>query len=239
MVRGISKKESGKFCPVMIAYYLILTHADRYANMDFILLSSLVATTLTLVTISYDIACQWSRHFRERMVKMPVWLHLPPALQLQFRVPKFHLPVHIKKCWAPYSFNFTKWVGRTDGEGVERNWSWLNGIARCVSMMGQGGRWDTLDDFCNYHNWRKTVTLGLWSCSDVLSLLTPNAGDQLLRRLTLAIPEAVIHQWALAAFTEGIQEEHPGLVQTWELQVLAWEMDNTGFCPYDLPEDGE
>ena len=132
----------------------------RYANMDFILLSALVGTALSLITISYDIACQWSRHFRERMETMPSWLHLPSALQLRFRVPKFHLPVHAKKCWAPFSFNFTQWVGRTDGEGVERNWSWLNGIARCVSMMGRGGRWDTLDDFCNYHNWRKTVTLG-------------------------------------------------------------------------------
>jgi hypothetical protein len=133
----------------------------RYANMDFIFLSAIVTTTIMLMTISYDIACQWSRNFFTRMAQMPSYMHLPKTLTLQFRVPKFHLPGHIKKCWAPYSFNFTKWVGRTDGEGVERNWSWLNGIARCVSMMGPGGRWDTLDDFCNYSNWRKTVTLGM------------------------------------------------------------------------------
>lgn len=91
---------------------------------------------------------------------MPPSMQLPESLQLKFCVPKFHLPAHVQKCWAPYSFNFAKGVGRTDGEGVERNWSWLNGIARSVSLMGPGGRADTLDDFCNYHNWRKTTALG-------------------------------------------------------------------------------
>jgi hypothetical protein len=81
------------------------------------------------------------------------WLQLPDSLKLRFRMPKFHLPVYVKKCWAPYSINFTKWVRRTDGKGDEHNWSWLNEIAHCVSMMGPGGHLDTLDDFCNYSNW--------------------------------------------------------------------------------------
>jgi hypothetical protein len=74
-------------------------------------------------------------------------------------VAKFHLQDHKPKCHVPYSFNFAPGVGRTDGEGVERNWSTLNGVASSVSMMGPGGWWDTLDNFCNYLNWRKTVSL--------------------------------------------------------------------------------
>jgi Kyakuja-Dileera-Zisupton transposase len=210
-----------------------------YANMDFILLSSLVGTLLLLITISYDIACQWWRNFFTRMEEMPDWLKLPPTVNLRFRVPKFHLPVHVKRCWAPFSFNFTPWVGRTDGEGVERNWSWLNGIARCVSMMGLGGRWDTLDDFCNYHNWRKTVNLGklkdFWGGFSLAYATI--SGDQLLRKLTVAVPEAVVHHRALCAFSEGLREEHGDVVGEWEQQVLAWEADNTRFCPYDLPEE--
>ena len=57
-------------------------------------------------------------------------------------------------------FQFHTHVGRTDGKGVEQNWSRLNGVARCVSIMGSGGCADTLDDFYNYHNWRKTIGLG-------------------------------------------------------------------------------
>jgi hypothetical protein len=90
---------------------------------------------------------------------MPESLCLPTSTILRKFVPKFHLPPHKVKCHAPFSFNFATGVGRTDGEGVERNWSILNGIASSVSMMGPGGRWDTLDDFCNFSNWRKTVSL--------------------------------------------------------------------------------
>ena len=191
--------------------------------MDFIFLSAIASFCLLLVTVSYDIACQWSRNFFTRMERMPEWMQIPGFVQLRFQVPKFHLPSHVKKCWSPFSFNFTRWVGRTDGEGVERNWSWLNGIARCVSMMGPGGRWDTLDDFCNYHNWRKTV----------------NLGDQLLRRLTLAIPEAVIHHRAFRAFSEGLLEDHGDILKDWERQVCEWEADGNSVCPYDLPEESE
>ena len=128
--------------------------------MDFIFLSSLVGCALKMITVSYDIACQWSRNFRDRMNQLPLSLRLLPELNINFAVPKYHLTVHSKKCWAPFSLNYRRWVGRTDGEGVERNWASLNGIARCTSMMGAGGRWDTLDDFFNHHNWRKTVNLG-------------------------------------------------------------------------------
>jgi hypothetical protein len=128
--------------------------------MDYIFLMSLIGTMLHLVHISYDIACQWSINFFNRMAAMPEKLRLPSFLDLRFLVPKFHLPTHVSKCYGPFSFNFARWVGRTDGEGVERNWAWLNGIARCISIMGAGGRWDTIDDFCNYSNWRKTLNFG-------------------------------------------------------------------------------
>jgi len=129
--------------------------------MDYIFFASIVGTVLPLIFISYDIACQWLIHLLARMnaSTMPECLRLPSSTSLKGLVPKFHLPAHTVKCHAPFSFNFTPGVGRTDGEGVERNWSVLNGIARSVSMMGPGGRWDTIDDFCNYANWRKTVNL--------------------------------------------------------------------------------
>lgn len=113
------------------------------------------------IIISYDIACQWSVNFLKRMSAptMPLALRIPAQTVIKYFVPKFHLPAHEPKCHAPFSFNFARGVGRTDGEGIERNWSVLNGIAPSVSMMGPGGRWDTLDDFCNYSNWRKTVNL--------------------------------------------------------------------------------
>jgi hypothetical protein len=65
----------------------------------------------------------------------------------------------------------------------------------------------------------------------------PYLGAQLLRKLTLAIPEAIVHHRALQAFTEGLRLQHGDVVDVWEEQVLAWEENQTNFCPYDLPEE--
>jgi hypothetical protein len=135
-----------------------LTH--RYCNMDYLLMSSLACTSVPRVIISYDIGCQWGINFHRRVSKMPDHLQVPLSQKkITPLVPKFHLEAHTVKCHARYSFNYAVGVGRTDGEGVERNWSLLNSIASSVSMMGPGGRWDTMDDFCNFANWRKTVGL--------------------------------------------------------------------------------
>lgn len=129
--------------------------------MDYLFLSSIFDTGLTNIIASYDIACQWGKNFSHRAGDACVPPHLRPSSKtdMAFLVPKFHLEAHTTKCQAPFSFNYAVGVGRTDGEGVERNWSTLNGIASSVSVMGPGARWDTIDDFCNFANWRKTVEL--------------------------------------------------------------------------------
>jgi hypothetical protein len=160
-VWGTSRRANGTRFWIYQRLSLIFTLYSRYSNMDYLLLSSVASTTIKSITISYDIACQWGKNFIERSNNptLPDSLRLSSSISLQFIVPKFHLPAHIPKCHGPFSFNYTPGVGRTDGEGVERNWSVLNGIAPSVSMMGPGGRWDTLDDICNYVNWRKTISL--------------------------------------------------------------------------------
>ncbi|KAJ7180060.1 hypothetical protein C8R43DRAFT_871124 [Mycena crocata] len=198
-----------------------LQKGERYCNMDYLFFSSLIGMTLLSIIASYDIACQWFRNFGDRMKKMPEHMRLPASVKIQFKVPKFHLPPHVKKCHGPFSFNYTKWVGRTDGEGVERNWSWLNMIARSVSVMGPGSRENTIDDFCGFANWRKTVGLG----------------NSLLRKMVLSIPKAMLHNRAFHAFSEGLKEGHLEELIQWEQSVRAWEQDHTKPCPYDYPEE--
>jgi hypothetical protein len=129
--------------------------------MDWIFLSSITTAFVALLLISYDIACQWGTNFYRRLARIPPYLQPPSTIsKIIFRVPKFHLPSHVISCHAPFSLNYTPGTGRTDGEGVERLWAILNKIASCVSMMRWGGRQDTLDDFCNFSNWKKTMDLG-------------------------------------------------------------------------------
>ncbi|KAJ7170315.1 hypothetical protein C8R43DRAFT_1120743 [Mycena crocata] len=197
-----------------------LQKGERYSNMDYLFFSSLIGMTLKTVVSSYDIACQWGRNFATRAKAMPKRMQLPEGVKVLFKVPKFHLPPHVKKCHGPYSFNYTKGVGRTDGEGVERNWSWLNWAARFISVMGPGSREDTIDDLCGFSNWKKTVDLG----------------NSLLRKMVLAIPQGIIHSRAFHAFTDGLREHHEEELLEWEKTVRAWEENSELANPYEYPE---
>lgn len=112
--------------------------------------------------VSYDIACQWSIHFFERMRHdHPHWYFIHDGrLHIKFLIPKFHLPGHIEACRPQYAFNYTIGVGRTDGEAVERGWAEINPLAMSTREMGPGSRRDTLDFHFGDYNWRKTIQLG-------------------------------------------------------------------------------
>ncbi|KAJ7652310.1 hypothetical protein B0H17DRAFT_1214975 [Mycena rosella] len=66
--------------------------------------------TLEMLTISYDIACQWKIHLAERNT------NLPEDVKLKMDDVKIHL-------------SFKMGVGKSDGEGVERVWAVLNPTA--------------------------------------------------------------------------------------------------------------
>lgn len=116
---------------------------------------------LTLIA-SYDIACQWKINFASRMEAFPPAMQIPQEKLENMKnvIPKFHGPAHELKCQAPHSLNLVEGVGRTDGEGIERNWSEMNGVASSTAEMGPGSRHDTLDDHFGHHNFRKYVRMG-------------------------------------------------------------------------------
>lgn len=88
------------------------------------------------------------------------WFVNKGNVDINFLVPKFHLPAHVEKCHRDYSFNFTKGVGRTDGEGVERGWSRINDLATSTREMGPGARQDKLECHMGDLNWKKKTMLG-------------------------------------------------------------------------------
>ena len=51
-------------------------------------------------------------------------------------------------------------MARTDGEGVEEEWSHIN-VALSTKVMGPGSRHDTLNDHWDAWNWQKVVLMGL------------------------------------------------------------------------------
>lgn len=132
----------------------------RQCNLDFVFLASLVSCLVLYLLATFDIACQYFVNFWQRMPELPEGIHLNiPRENVTVKVPKAHLPVHKTSCHGLFSLNFTKGAGRTDGEWVERLWSWLNRAAPSTKEMGPSARRETIDDFCLYGGWRKTVQL--------------------------------------------------------------------------------
>jgi hypothetical protein len=115
------------------------------------------------VGVHHDIMCHYSIQMWQR------WAALPPPSQPLYEstfeqfvpaIGKFHLAAHQESCYALYSLNRIKGVGRVDGEGSERCWSDLNKAASSSSEWGPGSRIDSLNHVMQQYNWSKVVTLG-------------------------------------------------------------------------------
>jgi hypothetical protein len=130
--------------------------------MDYIAASLLRHIHALLVLIlSYDIACQWSKRLLERIKKLPPLIRLNLTFRiLYFVIPKLHILGHLIRCQLKFSLNFTRGVGQTDAEGIERVWSGLGGVATSLKEMGPGSHHDTLEDHIGHWNWCKVVGLG-------------------------------------------------------------------------------
>lgn len=164
--------------------------------------------------IIYDIACQWSSNFATRMKELPSSLHITSNVHIEYAIPKCHLHAHQVACQTPNSLNLKPGVGRTDGEGIERDWSLVNPAANSTKEMGAGSRHDTLDDIFGYHNWLKTTGLGL----------------ALRRKYRLAVIESKRHEALFNELSASI--DVPGLLKKWESAVIDWEGDKTRPNPY-------
>jgi hypothetical protein len=134
-----------------------------YCNLDFLILSAVIGFAMAWLIVSYDIACQYSARFWQRMLTLPKCLHLALPLQNVFwKVPNFHPPAHKLPCHSPYSFHYMFGVGKNHGEGVEQNWSFSNGVAASTKLMGPGSRAATLEDIFGFHNYDCQLVMREW-----------------------------------------------------------------------------
>ncbi|KAJ7232604.1 hypothetical protein B0H12DRAFT_1239590 [Mycena haematopus] len=157
-----------------------LQKGERYSNMDYIFLSSIVGVGILWITISYDIACQWKINLADRMSKLPDHLQMDCAVGLRFGLPVWHAATHEKTCQVQNSLSFMNGVGRTDGEGIERTWAVLNPLGWATKEMGNGARHDAPEDKIDHHNWEKNL----------------GQGDTLARRLVVAIDKRDVQEMA-------------------------------------------
>ncbi|KAH8101661.1 hypothetical protein DFH11DRAFT_1523480 [Phellopilus nigrolimitatus] len=194
-----------------------LSKGEKYASMDYIILSTLVETTVSELLISYDIGCQWSKNFAARIENFPQEMRLDVNnVNMRTVVPKFHLPAHGVSCQTKFSLNFVPWVGHTYGEGVESEWAHINGTATSTREMAPAVRHETLNDHWSSWNWQKWL----------------NFGSYFDRKLREALKWRAAHEEYFASLTKSVPNE---TTAEWEAMILAWDSDQTKPDPYEEP----
>ena len=139
---------------------LDLLQLFRFANMDYSICQALAqVTSVKRALVIYDIGCEWSRHFPERVLATET-LSLREDLDVIAAVGKFHLAGHVRECFALFSLNFVQGAGQLDGEILETLWASLDKVAGQTRGMSQAHRQEVLDDFMNDSNWKKLIRSG-------------------------------------------------------------------------------
>ncbi|KAJ7063016.1 hypothetical protein B0H15DRAFT_794725 [Mycena belliarum] len=202
-----------------------LQAGERYCNMEFLFFSAVLNFAMMYLILSYDIACQFSKHLWERMSELPEKYQLKIDRScVRWMVPNFHLPGHKKACHSAFSFHWLWGAGRNHGEGVEQNWEFLNGAAGSTKLMGLGARFAALEGLFAFHNWRRQIAHFLI----------------LKRRMAEAIKGGKLHKDAFDAFHAGLSERMPELVEEWRAWVEKYEreahVENEKNVPYEYEE---
>ncbi|KAJ7103991.1 hypothetical protein B0H15DRAFT_942026 [Mycena belliarum] len=203
-----------------------LQKGERYANMDYIVMAALVGFALLLLTISYDIGCQWKVHLATRNKRLPRAIRLPvEGVNIQFGLPVWHASAHEEECRNNNALSFKQGVGKSNGEGVERVWSVLNPAAFSTKDAGLGQRADIMEGKIDNHNFLKNI----------------GEGDALQRKLMVAIAE---RDKQVAAFTHVNASISSEVKAAWKTMIREWLQDNAKTNPYtwnrkDCPTEAE
>ncbi|THV04648.1 hypothetical protein K435DRAFT_649011 [Dendrothele bispora CBS 962.96] len=158
----VDMKSGEKYADLLHDFPLISDKVVRFGLTDYALAGVLMALILvSTVVLTYDIACQYHvnliRRFTENLSDTQfAGRHLEDVVSgITCLVPKLHLQGHIANCQYRYSLNFTKFMGRTCGEGIEGTWAEAKQAGGMTREMNAGHRIDTLNAIQNDWNLMK------------------------------------------------------------------------------------
>ncbi|KIY60949.1 hypothetical protein CYLTODRAFT_495459 [Cylindrobasidium torrendii FP15055 ss-10] len=192
-----------------------LPNGEKFRHVDLAIAWAMKHCSYEEEALTYDIACQFKKHFRERFEKLPEELrrlvNLPD--QILFALPVWHGNVHEPDCEAEHSCKCQPKMGKTDGEGPERFWAMLNRFAGLLREQGDGTRFDELEDIFDRLNFLKAVSLG----------------QLLFRRLKIAVIELDAQTGAFDAINASLPA---ATLEDWTLRIERWESDRSLRNPY-------
>ncbi|KAM6492909.1 hypothetical protein JOM56_011043 [Amanita muscaria] len=193
-----------------------LQHGERYCNIDYTLLSSLVGLALLRIVITYDIACQWSKNFLRRMEQFPSHMRLCPGTEVAVGVPSWHINGHGADCRANFSLGYMEGMGRTCGEEIETSWAQTNALGTSTREMGPGARHETLNDHWSGFNFRKIKGFRVL----------------FLKRLKEAYITRDKHRDIFDKFSATFSSS---TIKKWEKMLFDWTADQSKPNPFEEP----
>ncbi|KAG8719736.1 hypothetical protein FRC09_010686 [Ceratobasidium sp. 395] len=187
--RGIVDFFKGeRFIYADYAFASSATHITRYGRLPLFL--------------TYDVWCHWEKNFYQRAKNLPPSIALPPDLDLDGAIPKWHLIGHNPECYVLHSLDHRRYVGRNEGEGPERVWSHLNQHSGSTSEQGPGARTDTLNNLAYEWNFEKMIRLGPHLSSKFKEAKRMYAQQKAVHDdLTASLPSDDVALWAEADLT--------------------------------------
>ncbi|KAI0643898.1 hypothetical protein C8Q79DRAFT_1002434 [Trametes meyenii] len=185
---------------------------EKFAYMDYLLVSTLLGVFVLFLVISYDIACQYCRNFEARLER-----NFPADKRPDLEEVKNHIAVHGPH-HSQFSLNFADKVARTYGEGVELSWSHLNPVSVSTREMALATRHEVLNDHMGSWNWQKTIG---FAAHFNKTLKTANKMGKKHRDL----------------FQEFSATFSPEVVQAWTRTLEQWSVDPHSVSdPFDEPQ---
>ncbi|XP_071180734.1 uncharacterized protein [Mytilus edulis] len=119
--------------------FFSLKHGERLGYAVFLIQLLLKENKNDKIHVSYDIACMLKRHIEKAGNK-------EISQNVTFSIPIFHCYGHSASCQIIYGPRRTEGIGLTDGEGIERLWSYLGGFSNISKEMSPENRCDLLTD---------------------------------------------------------------------------------------------
>lgn len=182
----------------------------------------------------YDVACQWHKHFLQRIEASP-YLQIPDPLKIIPAVGKFHLKAHIDECFFRFSLNFLLGVGQADGETMETLWAGLNRILGSTRSMTKHHRQQVLNDYMQDANWKKLIGMGKTFFASDRTVLIFVTVQSLQRKWKKAVQGLQDSRDGYDALSEGLTVE---LKRTWsEAEAAALIEGGDALMIYQVKQD--
>ena len=97
------------------------------------------------IILTFDVNCQYSKKFWERMKDFPLEMQIDEETIVEFAIPSWHINAHGAGCRADFGLSFRDGVGCTCGEEVEVSWAGTNPLGLSTREMGPGACHETLN----------------------------------------------------------------------------------------------